>query len=308
MRLIPGIPYAAPPRTQAEGGPLAWPPKLIVVHCTRSRGESVATAAQEASYAATRTDEQSHWTSAHAYIDGHGALGSLPLDYRAWSAYSWANAAGIHVEMCGAEGQVPDAVQRAAAALVRQLCLMTGIPMRHLDGAAIRQLHDSGGAGGVTGHQDITAADIDGNDHTDPGFSSAEWARFMAWVTEGDDMAPFLDDPNASALAYRLDAITFGLDQVRGGPAKGESMWLVTQLKTIAAALAASAARETALAAAVTALASSVNAAGGSVDAAAVIAHVDQVAAAEVAREQAHEAEKADLRAKLAAALAGTGV
>lgn len=189
MRLIPGIPYGPQPRAQAYAGALAWPPKLVVVHATDN---PTSNAAGEARYAATRTDPQGNWTSCHVYVDTTGPLGSLPLDYRAWSAYGWANANGIHVELCGVSGRVPEAVQRAGAAIVRQLCQLTGVPMRHLDGPAVRRLHDSGGTGGVTGHGDITAADFDDNDHTDPGFTPADWARFMGWVTaqqQEDDMA-----------------------------------------------------------------------------------------------------------------------
>jgi hypothetical protein len=182
VRLIPGIPYGPPPRAQAVTGALAWPPPLIVVHATDN---PTSTAAGEARYAATRTDAQSGWTSCHAYVDANGPLGSLPLDFRAWAAFAWANAHGIHIELCGVSGRVPLDVQRAGAALVRQLCLLTGAPMTHLDGVAIRRLHDSGGPGGVTGHGDITASRIDGNDHTDPGFTAADWARFMGWVTGG---------------------------------------------------------------------------------------------------------------------------
>jgi hypothetical protein len=98
----------------------------------------------------------------------------------------------------------------------------------------------------------------------------------LAEFFEGVPVA-FLDDRNAAALAYRMDAIAAGSDTARGGPVVGEPMWLVTQIKALVAGQATSAARETALTAAVQALA----AGGGSVDAAAVIAHVDQVAAAE---------------------------
>jgi hypothetical protein len=181
VKTIPGIPYGPTPRTAGYASTLAQPPKLVVVHCT----SNTATAAAEARYAATRTDPSSSWTSCHAYVDQSGPLGSLSLDLAAWAAYGWANAHGWHVELCGRENAVPEATQQLGAALVRQLCLLGGIPMTHLDGAAIRRLHDSGGPGGVTGHGDITASHIDGNDHTDPGFTAADWARFMGWVTGG---------------------------------------------------------------------------------------------------------------------------
>jgi hypothetical protein len=41
----------------------------------------------------------------------------------------------------------------------------------------------------------------------------------------------FLDDPNAAALAWRMDALQKGLDNVAGGPVEGETMWLVQAVK-----------------------------------------------------------------------------
>jgi N-acetyl-anhydromuramyl-L-alanine amidase AmpD len=180
---IPGIPYAAIPRAGGLVSPRALgQPKLIVVHCT----DNTAAAKSEANYAATRADGQSRWTSAHAYVDASGALGSLDLDLRAWAAFSWANGCAWHIELCGEENAVPDNVQRVGAALIRQLCLMAGIPMEHLDGAAIRALHDGTRTrGGITGHRDITQSHIDSNNHTDPG-DRFDWARFIGWVTAGD--------------------------------------------------------------------------------------------------------------------------
>lgn len=182
---VPGAPYAAPPRTLSHASVLPQPPKLIVVHCTAN----TASKEGEAKYAATRTDDVSHWTSCHLYVDETGVLGSLPLDRQAWAAYGWANARSWQIEMCGRENAVPEATQRRAAALVRQLCLLGGVPMVHLDGLALRALHAGQRAtGGVTGHGDITVADFDGNTHTDPG-DRFDWARFMSWVTEGDTVA-----------------------------------------------------------------------------------------------------------------------
>lgn len=61
----------------------------------------------------------------------------------------------------------------------------------------------------------------------------ALWALLV-----GDDM-PFLDDPNAAALAYRMDALESGSDAVRGGPTKDEPMWLVTAVKDVQAKVTA---------------------------------------------------------------------
>jgi hypothetical protein len=51
-------------------------------------------------------------------------------------------------------------------------------------------------------------------------------------TTPEDDM-PFLDDPNAAALAFRMDALEAGAEAVRGGPTKGEPMWLVQTVKAL---------------------------------------------------------------------------
>jgi Glycosyl hydrolases family 25 len=60
----------------------------------------------------------------------------------------------------------------------------------------------------------------------------------FAAALSGDDMA-FLDDPNAAALAWRMDALESGSDAVRGGPTKGEPMWTVIALNAMKASLAA---------------------------------------------------------------------
>lgn len=210
MARIPGIAYAAAPRTAAVGSALAQPPKLVVVHCT----SNTATAAAEAHYAATRTDDRSHWTSCHVYVDQAGPLGSLDLGLQAWAAYGWANARGWHVELCGRENAVPEVTQRLGAAVVRQLCLLGGVPMEHLDGAAVRALHDGTRTrGGVTGHGDITAANFDGNDHTDPG-SAFDWPRFMSWVVN-DGSVPM------------TGGVGMGVEEWAASP--GADSWRLTQ-------------------------------------------------------------------------------
>lgn len=180
MKTVPGITYGAMPRAGTKAAILA-PPALIVVHAT----DNTADRFHEAAYAATRTDTSTHWTSCHVYVDETGVLGSVPLDRQAWAAYGWANAHAWHIEMCGRSNAVPEATQRRAAALVKQMCALGGIPAVHLNGPAVRALHDGKRTvGGVAGHGDITAADFDGNTHTDPG-AEFDWLRFMAWVNEG---------------------------------------------------------------------------------------------------------------------------
>lgn len=186
---IPGIEYAAPPRAAALARTLAWPPRIIVVHDT---GNPNSDRFAEARYAATRVDSSDHWTSAHAYIDPVGVLGSLPLSLQAWAAYGYANANGIHLEMCIKGGLQVGTVARTAA-LVRQLCQLTGIPMVKLSPAEV-----AAGRRGICGHYDITVG-LKVGDHIDPG-KSFNWAGFMQQVNvggvaalEGEDMTPEQD-------------------------------------------------------------------------------------------------------------------
>lgn len=167
---ISGIPYAAAPRAEAVAAVLAQPPRLVVIHDT---GNPTSTAAGEASFAHTRTDAQSHWTSAHAYIDQDGPLGSLRLDRQAWAAYSYANSHGIHLELCLTGNQA--ATRQHAAELTRQLCDLFDIPKVKLTPSRV-----AAGESGVCGHKDITEG-LGVGDHTDPG-ANFPWSAFMATV------------------------------------------------------------------------------------------------------------------------------
>ncbi len=60
-----------------------------------------------------------------------------------------------------------------------------------------------------------------------------------ATSTPGDDDMAFFDDSNAAALGYRVDALASGSDTSRGGPVKGENVWLVGAVKKVQADLAA---------------------------------------------------------------------
>lgn len=314
MSTIPGIPYGPAPRAQSQAGGLTTPPPFVVVHATDN---PTSNAHGEANYAATRTDSSSNWTSCHAYVDASGPLGSLPLHLRAWSAYSWANAHGWHIELCGVSGRVPLEVQRNGAALVRQLCQLGGIPMVHRDGAAVRAYHDgaAGARGGVTGHGDITAANFDNNDHTDPGFSTADWGRFMGWVTGGvtpstleDDMGKQLLVADSTGVVWLVDGLTrvrvadltgAGNGQAHqeallgnlgnngqvarfGTPPEGMDVWGIDVAGRLAAveakvttSEAADQARDAAALAAINALATTIAAGGGSVDTVAITAAIN---------------------------------
>ena len=167
---IPGVPYAAAPSAEGSARVLSWPPRLVVVHDT---GNPDSTKENEASYAHTRP--VSGATTAHAYIDNGGALGSLRLDRQAWAAYSYANANGLHVEMCLRGDRTK--TRQITAALVRQLCQMAGIPMVKLTPSQL-----AAGARGVCGHRDVTSG-LGVGDHTDPG-ADFPWSQFMAWVNQ----------------------------------------------------------------------------------------------------------------------------
>jgi hypothetical protein len=283
MTQIPGIRYAATPRAGGQVNPrtLGQPPKLIVVHCT----DNTASAVAEAGYAANRLDLQKDWTSAHAYVDAGGVIGSLDLGLRAWAAFSWANGCAWHVELCGREDAVPDTVQRIGAALVRQLCLMAGVPMEHVDPGGIRALHDgTRTSGGITGHRDITLSGIDSNNHTDPG-ANFDWARFIAWVREGDAVKP----EDEALVVEAAGIIKFNV-----------AGWLRDLSGAETQRAAANEARDNATLAAIKTLA----AGGADVDTAAVIARINEVAAAESNAVARLQADLTDARRRLAAALA----
>jgi hypothetical protein len=297
---IPGIAYGATPKAGGQVNPrnLGQPPKLVVVHCTSN---ATSNAAGEANYAATRTDPQRDWTSAHAYVDAGGALGSLDLGLQAWAAFSWANTYGWHVELCGKENAVPDQVQRTGAALVRQLCILGNIPMEHLDGTQVRALHDgSRTRGGVTGHYDITRAAIDSNNHTDPG-TAFDWGRFMGWVNQHEeetDMGSVWDEQIGAG--FTPGGAAYGDNLFR--TAVGYTWYRADQiLSAIQAGNVADETRDKAMMAAIEAL----KASGSSVDTAAVIARINEVGAEQSATVTQILDDLADARHRLAAALAG---
>jgi hypothetical protein len=216
---IPGIEYAAPPRAAAATGSLSWPPRLVVVHDT---GNSSSTRYDEAHYAATRTDAQANWTSAHAYVDRGGVLGSLVLNLRAWSAFSYANANGFHIEICKKDLYNADAL-RWAAWTVRQLCQAAGIPMTKLSPAQV-----AAGQRGVCGHLDLTLAHIDGNDHTDPGYDFA-WPAFMGMVNDsGQFTTESESDMGQSFGPVQLEAgvTSLVIPPVNAGAADPRRTWL----------------------------------------------------------------------------------
>lgn len=180
---LPGVTYGPTPRAAADADALPLPPRLVVVHDTSNN----ASAANEAHFAATRTDAEEKWTSAHFYVDAGGPLGSLPLNIAAWAAYSYANSHGWHIEMCGTNagttGAVPAVTIAHTAALVRTLCQLGGIPMVKLTPADV-----AAGKRGICGHRDITQG-LHVGTHDDPG-AGFDWSAFIAQVQQPqeDDM------------------------------------------------------------------------------------------------------------------------
>ncbi len=226
---LPGVAYGPMPRAAAPAAALQLPPRLVVIHDTAN----TASAANEAHYAATRTDAQSSWTSAHFYVDAGGPLGSCPLNVQAWAAYSYANSHGWHIEMCGTNagttGAVPAVTIAHTAALVRTLCQLGGIPMVKLSPADV-----AAGKRGICGHWDITQG-LHVGTHDDPG-PAFDWSAFIAAVTQGGDDMAFIDDPDARNLCARNDAMMYGRP-VQDGQDKGREHFVVASLTEIKAAV-----------------------------------------------------------------------
>lgn len=194
MSTLSGYEYYAPPRSAAYAAALAQPPKLVVIHDT---GNFNSDRYAEARYAATRTDPQGYWTSAHFYTDRGGVLGSLPTNLQAWAAYSYANGNGWHVEICAKDKLDLTQLQQTAA-LVRRLCQQAGIPMTKLSPTQV-----AAGARGVCGHADITIG-LGVGDHLDPG-SDFPWAQFMTMVNSGGGALAAGGDDDVTYINGQID-------------------------------------------------------------------------------------------------------
>lgn len=104
------------------------------------------------------------------------------------------------------------------------------------------------------------------------GDARADDPRPWQITSEGDDMLTEDQANLLAAMAYRIDAVTFGADSARGGPYTNEPMWLVRTVKALAAGQAVSAQREQDMLVAIAAIAQS----GTSADTAAVLTRIDQ--------------------------------
>lgn len=213
MDRLPGVEYAAPPVTTNSAAPLAWPPRLIVIHDT---GNPSSTRYGEASYAHTRS--LSGATSAHFYVDTGGVLGSLSLGKCAWAAYGYANRNGIHIEMCGMNTgtahAVPAATIARTAALVRQLCDVAGIPAVKLTPSEV-----AAGKRGICGHWDITTG-LGVGDHDDPG-PAFDWPTFMRQIN-GAPVAPSTRETKMFLAVRTSDGTVMRCDGMRSVPFTSE--------------------------------------------------------------------------------------
>jgi hypothetical protein len=194
MSTLSGYEYYALPRAASYAAALLQPPKLVVIHDTGNAGSD---RYAEASYAASRTDSRSFWTSAHFYTDRGGVLGSLPTNLQAWAAYAYANANAFHVEICLRDKLDPTQLQHTAA-LVRRLCQQAGIPMRKLSPAEV-----GAGSRGICGHADITLG-LGVGDHTDPG-SDFPWPQFMALVNSSAGAAAPAGEDDVTYINGQID-------------------------------------------------------------------------------------------------------
>jgi hypothetical protein len=180
---LSGVPYGPAPRVSAVSGGLAVPPRWLVIHDTGNN----ASAADEAHYAATRTDAQANWTSCHFYVDTSGPLGSTPLTIEAWAAYNEANTHGWHIEMCGynagAAGAVPASTVTLTAQLAARLCALGNIPIVHRGPSEV-----AAHLPGIVGHWDITQG-LHVGTHDDPG-PAFNWPAFIAQVNAASTPIP----------------------------------------------------------------------------------------------------------------------
>lgn len=85
----------------------------------------------------------------------------------------------------------------------------------------------------------------DASDHRDHAHVSARTdhrdTRLGSWSAippGGTDMATAAEAQQALIDAWRLDALQTGSETVRGGPLKGEKMWIVTAIKTLTRSVA----------------------------------------------------------------------
>lgn len=150
------LPAWLPARWFTPGRP--GPVRLVVLHSTEG-----GTARSVAGMFASGESR----TSAHYVIDASETIACVREEDQAWGAPG-ANAAGVHVEICGwarwtsAEWQASGVLPRVAH-LVAGICARHGLPVERVDVAGLKS-----GARGITTHADVSQA-FGQTDHTDPG-------------------------------------------------------------------------------------------------------------------------------------------
>lgn len=157
MPLYDQVPYIGPPRSRRPQGTKYG----ITIHSTQNN----ASARDEANYAKSRTD----FVSSHFYVDDKEIIQSLNTDYGANHAgASWPNDHCIAYEFCGltswSTSQWIDRINfDAAAQQMARDCKRWNIPARDMTVAQLRN-HERG----FNTHNDCRLA-FGGTDHTDPG-------------------------------------------------------------------------------------------------------------------------------------------
>lgn len=226
----PDLPFVSP---KAFGrGRDGFAVQYIVVHYTA--GSERSTSAEDgAAYDQRRTDG----TSTHYFVDSNSVVQCVLTGDRANACFKFGNRYGIQYELCGTQqtraqwlDAASDATLTLAARQMARDCRKYGLPVRRLTVAQMRA-----GEKGLCGHVDVTDAYGLG-DHRDPG-PEFPWDVLLTRVAhylDGDDDMAWMDDLGAAAVAWRLDAIAAGIDTVRGGPQKGEPMWLVRTVRELA--------------------------------------------------------------------------
>lgn len=298
MARMPGVPFQ-PPRSYSTGRP-EGPPRFVVIHYTA--GSEGPTAAEDGvRYDQTRNDG----TSTHFFVDRDSIIQCVDTTNRAHTALYHGNLWGIHIEQCGTaqtRAQWLDAASRAtirnAAKVAAWAMRVHNIPLQRLVGSQVRT------GRGICGHVDCTTGwPEDGGTHTDPG-PQYPWDVLLDDIrTEltGDDMTASWGETVASGA---LGSMTRD-EWLKGGRAAA------AEVKNARADIAGVGTQVAGMRATIEALAAAVTAGGGDVDVATILARVDEQAEqtrVAVAALQADldemQTENAELRRKLAEALA----
>lgn len=125
-------------------------------------------------------------TSAHYCVDSTGIDQGVLTGDIAWAALHTANLLGVHIEHAGyarqTTGQWLDPYGLLmlpwSAWLTAWLCDQFGLPPKRLTAADVKARRP-----GVVGHDTLSAAKLDGNNHSDPG-SGFPWDWYMGRVED----------------------------------------------------------------------------------------------------------------------------